>query len=240
MGRSVLAVIVSEPIARCRGHNGVMRVVGADVWKGRWVAVTADEAGVRGVAIHDDFGALLASATEAIVIGVDMPLFLPERPPRPAEVAARALLGPRRSALFITPSRRVLEAPDYTTARRLSVEQDGRGVSAQSYALRHNILEVSPLAARDERLHEVHPELSFLAMAGAPLPYAKTTWNGQVARQRLLEDEGLALPDDLGDAGLAPPIDILDAAAAAWTARRIAAGDAIALPIDGGREAIWR
>jgi predicted RNase H-like nuclease len=217
-----------------------MRVVGADVWKGRWVAVTVDESGVRDVAVHDTFAELLAEASDAAVIGVDMPLFAPELPPRRAEVEAKALLGPRRSALFITPSRRVLEAPDYATARRLSVEHDGRGVSAQSYALRHKILDVAPLAARDERLHEVHPELSFLAMAGAPMPHAKTTWNGQMARRRLLADARLVLPDDLGEAGLASPIDVLDAAAVAWTARRIAAGEAVPVPGDGGRKAIWR
>lgn len=216
-----------------------MQVVGIDVWKGRWVAVTADESAIREVAIHDEFAELLETAA-AVVIGVDIPLFPPEMPPRPAEVEAKAMLGPRRSALFITPSRRVLEAADYATARRLAVEHDGRGVSAQSYALRHKILEVAPIAAGDDRIHEVHPELSFLAMAGGPMPHAKTTWNGQMARRRLLAEHGLVLPDDLGEAGLASPVDILDAAAAAWTARRIAAGEAIPLPSDGGRKAIWR
>ncbi|MFI6764988.1 DUF429 domain-containing protein [Streptomyces sp. NPDC050355] len=54
-----------------------------------------------------------------------------------------------------------------------------------------------------------------------------------------------ALPDDLGDAGRTPPDDVLDAAAAAWTAHRIACGRARSVPNPperdaGGRPvAIW-
>nr|WP_246594095.1 DUF429 domain-containing protein [Streptomyces auratus] len=40
----------------------------------------------------------------------------------------------------------------------------------------------------------------------------------------------MVLPDDLGDAGRTPPDDVLDAAAAAWTADRIARGRARPLP----------
>ena len=38
------------------------------------------------------------------------------------------------------------------------------------------------------------------------------------------------IPDDLGHAGTAGADDILDAAVAAWSASRIAAGNAISLP----------
>lgn len=217
-----------------------MEVIGADVWQGRWVTVRADASAVTGMEVYDAFADVLAEAEDAVVIGVDMPLTMPAVPPRPGEIEARRLLGPRRSSLFITPSRRVLEAPGYATARRLAVTHDGRGVSAQAYALRHKILEVAPLAEQDDRLHEVHPELAFLEMAGEPLSEAKTTWNGHTMRRRLLAEQGLVLADDLGPAGAAAPADVLDAAAVAWTARRIAMGNAIPLPATGGRGAIWR
>jgi len=71
----------------------------------------------------------------------------------------------------------------------------------------------------------------FAELAGAPLDAAKKTWAGQQQRRRLLGREGVLPPDDLGAAGaFAAPDDVLDAAAVAWTARRIASGQARSLP----------
>jgi predicted RNase H-like nuclease len=76
----------------------------------------------------------------------------------------------------------------------------------------------------------VHPEVSFRALGGRPLPASKRTWAGQAARRGLLEGAGIRLPDQLGRAGVAAPDDVLDAAAAAWSAHRIADGRAASLP----------
>jgi hypothetical protein len=43
------------------------------------------------------------------------------------------------------------------------------------------------------------------------------------------------LPDQLEDAGTVPPDDLLDAAAAAWTAWRVATGKAEVLPVSERR-----
>jgi predicted RNase H-like nuclease len=64
-------------------------------------------------------------------------------------------------------------------------------------------------------------------------------------RRRLLASNGIELPDDLQDAGAAGVDDVLDAAAAAWSAARIAGGTARSFPpepesgSDGHRAAIW-
>ena len=82
-------------------------------------------------------------------------------------------------------------------------------------------------------------------LAGKPLTLAKKTWGGQMHRRRLLEKAGILLPDDLVDANEVPPDDVLDAAVAAWSAHRIACGEAISFPsepseTDGSRRiAIW-
>jgi predicted RNase H-like nuclease len=138
----------------------------------------------------------------------------------------------------------VLQAATYADARALSTERYGRSVSAQSYALRHRILEVDAVACSDERIHEVHPELAFAAMAGSPLDHSKKTWNGMMERKRLLVAAGIVLPERLeGAASAVPPDDVLDAAAVAWSARRIAAGDGVRLPEAADTEtfgmAIW-
>ena len=51
-----------------------------------------------------------------------------------------------------------------------------------------------------------------------------------MVRRSLLTGAGIRLSDDLGDAGAVAPDDVLDAAVAAWSALRIAKGDAKTLP----------
>jgi predicted RNase H-like nuclease len=46
----------------------------------------------------------------------------------------------------------------------------------------------------------------------------------------VLARAGISLPDDLAAAGTVPADDILDAAAVAWTAARIARGQAASFP----------
>ena len=142
-------------------------------------------------------------------------------------------------------ARAVLEAPSFAEANKISWERFGRGISAQSYALRRKILEVDECAATDDRIYEVHPEVCFTAMKSEPLDYSKHSWNGQAERRQLIAGTGIALPDNLPDAGKVPPDDLLDAAAAAWTAWRIVRGKAEVLPNSAAgcdtsrREVIW-
>jgi predicted RNase H-like nuclease len=75
-------------------------------------------------------------------------------------------------------------------------------------------------------------------MAGAPLAASKHTGAGRDARRRLLAEAGIEIPEPVPAAILG---DILDAAAVAWSARRIAAGQAVRIPAepqhdDHGRE----
>jgi len=68
------------------------------------------------------------------------------------------------------------------------------------------------------------------------------TWNGQALRRRALERAGIMLPDELGEGGDVPVGDVLDAAAAAWSARRYAQRRAESLPGDAepdARQVIW-
>jgi predicted RNase H-like nuclease len=59
----------------------------------------------------------------------------------------------------------------------------------------------------------------------------KRSWRGQRARLRVLQAAGIEIPEDLGPAIEKIPADeIPDAAAAAWTAQRIATGQAQCVP----------
>ena len=184
------------------------------------------------------------------MVAIDIPIGLPDRAPRQADLGARELLGPRRASVFETPVRAALEAPDHAEAVEINRAATGRGSSRQAYGLRHRVLEVdqwlrAEVAGDRPAVYEVHPEVSFARMAGRPLDDGKRTWAGAERRRMLLAREGLFVAD-LGAAGrLAAVDDVLDAAACAWTAARIVAGDAVSLPDppepmpDGLAAAIW-
>ena len=118
----------------------------------------------------------------------------PRSGPRAADVEARRFVGARGSSVFPTPIRPVLEAPTYADARAVAVELTGKSVSAQSYALRHKILEVDEHSVRDARLIEVHPEVSFSELARRPL-LSKHRSDGLAERRALLEEAGIDVPE---------------------------------------------
>ncbi len=172
-----------------------------------------------------------------------MPIGLPpagER--RPADIVARAFVGPRSSSVFPTPPLELLTCASAAAANTLAREHGWPGISAQAFGLKKQILAVEEVAAGDERVWEVHPEVSFAEANGrVPLAWSKFSWSGAALRRRILESHGIALPDDLGPAGQADVPDVLDATIAAWSAHRIGSGVRESLPAGAERiGAIWR
>lgn len=215
-------------------------VLGIDGCRGAWVGIVLAEDG-RVDAVHARLvtdlvaRALTLSRGGLSVVGIDIPIGLPDTGRRRADSLARGLLGPRASSIFPVPVRAAVEEPDHTTASARNIELAGTGISRQSHGLRTAILDVDGwLRAGGRRpfvVVEVHPELSFATLAGGPLAHGKKTWSGMELRRRLLVDAGIELSDSLGEAvGRAAPDDVLDAAVVAWTARRVAAGTAVSYP----------
>ena len=157
------------------------------------------------------------SSRDAKVLGIDIPIGFG---PRRADAAARAFLSGAASTVFTTAPRHVLE----------QAFGPGLGLSKQSHALGPRIIHVTQLSESESRLREVHPEVSFCAMNnGERLLYRKKSAGGALERAELLRKEGIEL-SHLGETARAPLDDVLDAAAAAWTANRIAHGHAVCLP----------
>ena len=216
-------------------HRGSMRVTGLDACRRGWVAVSLDgteRAGmaarlqVKAVRVHRTLAGAL-DGTEARVVGIDMPLGLLESGWREADRAARGLLGPRRSSVFAIPPRAVWEQASYQAASQRCRELTGQGLSIQAWGLRARLLEADTYRGSSPHpLYEVHPELAFCAMAGAPLEHSKHTAAGLDFRRQLLARAGVAVPR----VSPAPAADTLDAAAVAWTTWRIATGQAVTLP----------
>ena len=213
-----------------------VRVAGVDMAGGGWAVVVLEGDSVVDAFRSESFAEALL--VDAEVVGVDIPIGIPDSSPRPADVEARRFVGARASSVFPTPVRAVLEAPTYADARQIAVELTGKSVSAQSYGLRHRILEVDEHARRDERVIEVHPEVSFSELAHRPL-LSKRRTDGLAERRELLEEAGIDVPESVPR--IAEP-DLLDATVVAWSARRYARGKAVPLPDghEGRTGAIWR
>jgi predicted RNase H-like nuclease len=202
-------------------------VTGVDACRGGWVAVTLTNG-----AVHVAVAKTLDRLTLAVagVTGIDMPLGLLPEGWRAADLLARRELGRRGSCVFAIPPRPVWRQPCYADANRRCRELTGRGMSAQAWGLRAKLLEADlfrrEAACSREPLFEVHPELSFAALSGAPLAASKHSPDGLAIRRALLAAAGVILPSRVPGAA---EDDLLDAAAVAWSARRIAAGTAVTL-----------
>lgn len=231
--------------------------------KSGWIAVEADAGGLRGMAFQRTFQGVLDAAEEAgvVAVGVDIPIGHegtgaddPDGTRLADREARRFLGGSAASSIFFLPPREVLAADEYDEACRRARARGWNAPSKQVWMLRERVIEVE--AALDEggktpEVREVHPEVSFVAMARlagrqTPLPYPKRSWNGLVERLELLHAVGLRPRRAFGGIGKVGADDVLDATAAAWSARRIAAGEAESIPSDpprdptsGRRVAIW-
>jgi predicted RNase H-like nuclease len=163
----------------------VSYVLGVDAYKSGWVALALRDGAVEGCQLYGDISELIRDHPAARIIAVDIPIGLPEKDSRLADVEARRFVGPRRSSVFPTPPRAILEAPTYDEALALAQALGGPGISRQSFALAPKILEVDAAASSDDRIVEVHPEVSFRAMAGHPIDFPKKSWNGLLFRRQL-------------------------------------------------------
>jgi predicted RNase H-like nuclease len=213
-----------------------MKALGLDACRGKWLAVALDDGHFADARLASDAAALVSAWPDAEAIGVDIPIGLPETPLREADRAAREFVGERRSSVFATFPSTVLEALSYEEAKAICVARGWPKPSLQSYGMRHRIMEIARLAAVDERVVEVHPEVSFRELLGRTLS-PKRTGSGGLDRRLALADAGIDLPD------LPHPLDdVLDAAVVAWSATRYAHGKA--LPLPHGHQArvgaIWR
>jgi predicted RNase H-like nuclease len=214
------------------GHRTGMRVTGVDACRRGWVAVSL-AAGRPAITVRvgPSLGPLLAPDLDpagTTIVGIDMPLGLLEAGWREADRAARGLLGPRRSSVFAIPPRPVWAEASYPAANQRCRELAGQGFSAQAWGLRTKLLEANQYRQTcGHPLYEVHPELAFGAMAGAPLAASKHTGSGRDERLRLLARARIEIPAGTPAALIG---DVLDAAAVAWSARRIAAGQAVTVP----------
>jgi len=206
-------------------------VLGVDGCRTGWVGALLVDDRVE-LAVAATVAELVARArVRPLVVGVDIPIGLPDSGPREADRAARRELPARRkSSVFPTPGRDAVLAPTWQEANAVNRAATGAGLSHQGFHLCAKIAEVDAWVRGRPGIEvlEVHPEVSF-AELGADVTLPKRTPAGRAERRRALEQGGLVLPDDLRRPGCAVD-DVLDACAVAWTGRRWTRGEARQLP----------
>ncbi|MCY4423472.1 MAG: DUF429 domain-containing protein [Acidimicrobiaceae bacterium] len=194
---------------------------------------------------YPTFGQLwdYAKTKGLLVVAVDMPLGLPMASCRwrPCEERARGRLGKKRErAVFPSPPLCTLDAVEHAEADRLAVEAGGNTLSGDTYRLLEKCRDVREAldtaafrSSARPRVAEVHAEVCFWEMNGKkPTHYTKRSERGQADRLSLLSSHFSGIDAAVEESADAPPdgalrrYDMFDAAAAAWTARRIASGDA--------------
>ena len=207
--------------------------VGIDGCRGGWIAASLVDSGLTWTTAPVARIDLLVSPDA--VTGIDMPIGLADDGLRDCDALARAALPGAASRVFTTPPRAVIElgptAPN-SEVQEVSRRLSGRGVSRQALHLAPRILALDALLARSPGLVviEVHPELSFAALAGRVLARKKSD-AGVAERFDALRGwlpgvDGIVAARPRG----VPIDDALDALAALWSATRWRDGLARTLP----------
>lgn len=172
-------------------------------------------------------------STAVAVVAIDIPLGLPDTGVRQADVLARRELPGKGSSVFTTLTRAAYQASSYAEAREANLRGTGgtHSASAQAWALRAKILDADDWvrSAPPMVVIEVHPELAFARMSGAPLLAGKRTPEGVRARRHALQAVGLTPPGWFRGSPFAED-DLLDACAAAWSGWRHSVGRAESFP----------
>jgi len=223
---------------RDRQRRVTASIAGVDGCPAGWIAVIERLGAPLCASIFARFEELLKSLSDVGVIAVDIPIGLPERGARDCDVEARRRLGVRGSSVFPAPLRPVLNAVSYEEASRVRFEIEGKRMSRQAFGIVKKIREVdlalveSPPARR--KVVEVHPELSFATWRGRPMQNSKRKSAGKAERRELIRGHWRDALERC-EASFARKAcgldDLYDAFAALWSARRVASGVAVQLPV---------
>ncbi|NKE71857.1 DUF429 domain-containing protein [Candidatus Manganitrophus noduliformans] len=207
-------------------------IAGIDGFRSDWFVVLVNHAQGRVIETRHH---LCASFKEVLnltpapkVIAIDIPIGLLDSPQiggRECDREARRLLKhPRASSVFSPPIRK------YLPAQTLS---EAPGISIQTLCILSKIREVDEQMTPElqNRVVEVHPEVSFYHLAGQAMRHNKKKPDGREERLNALSGTFLDIWKEVFSSKLKVPYDdMIDAYAAAWTAMRIENGIAKRFP----------
>ncbi len=225
-------------------------VAGVDGCRGGWVVMLVPGGDFRAakILVQQSFEEVLGVTGECAVVGIDMPIGLPEVGRRACDQAARAVLGPRKQSVFSIPSRAAIAERTYRKACLVSqrTSDPPMAVQVQAFNIFDKIRAVDGAMTphRQTHIYECHPELAFWAlnrhqaMSEPKRRGSRPFKPGIEARRRLLVQDAEYPRALLADKNiprrndnLSVAIDdVLDAAVCAWSAKRIYMGKGQCFP----------
>ena len=169
-----------------------MTIAGIDGCKGGWLCIEELNDGLR-VFIARNIRDAVDLLPPGTLIGIDIPIGLPNDDSRHCDIEARWLLGARGVCVFPAPLRVTLEnttdATSYEVAKQTQRRHHtrGKGISQQAWRILPKIREVDGLLRADvkraEQILEVHPEVCFAQWnGGIPISSNKKGAPGRAAR----------------------------------------------------------
>ena len=168
-------------------------ISGVDGCSWGWLAVTKElPTGRIAWSVHTSTESLFAEHQTAKVIAIDIPIGLPERGARMCDLKARQLLGAQRGeAIFAAPTRPELSTDDTHAAGGTGEKAQGGKRSWHALRVFKRVMQVDAILRRvpalRERVHEIHPEVSFFFLGGGrPTRHSKETPVGRSERESLL------------------------------------------------------
>ena len=207
-------------------------VLGVDGCRGGWVGALLVDDRVEPVVGASIAALMAAGGPGPAVVGIDIPIGLPDTGGREADRLARTELPRgRKSSVFPTPVRTAVLADTWPEANAAHRSATGKGLSHQGFNLCRKIAEVDAWVRGGVGVPvlEAHPEVSFAAMGADTVPSKKSA-EGRGTRLAALRGAGLQLPETRRSPAYDVD-DLLDACAVAWTARRHLRGEARSLPV---------
>lgn len=225
--------------ARRRGPDLPYRLLAGVVpARGGWLVASGKLVGITLFPEEPKVVPLLADVMDTIpaydVIALAMAIGLPDAPMpggRQCDREARRLLGwPRQASILPPPCRAAVHARTYDQARRLN----GGHLSPATWRQMPRLAEVerTVLSYQQRTIYEVSAELTYFQLDDeVPVKHPKRTELGIDERSALLVRRlpGLRKPLDTVLPGV-PRWQLVDACAALWTSRRIAARAVMRLP----------
>lgn len=190
----------------------------------------------------DDLDAVLAATDDADAVAFDVPIGH-EDPAgehgdgrRACEAAAIERMGPAAEERILPyPPPVLFDVEHFHEAQAVCEERGWPRITKPIWYGHYRIEQLTETAADDERIVEMHPEVSFTAMhemhgGDGPLEHYGRGWSAIYERLTLLHEEELRPSRSLGGVGRASPKDVVDATVSAWTAHRVATGEAGTMP----------
>jgi len=208
-----------------------MTIAGVDGTKGGWLAAIRSGPEIV-LSFHRSFEEVLQRPGLELIL-VDVPIGLPDRGSRGADLVARQLLQARRSSVFPAPIRPMLAASSWEEACEIRCAIEGKRCSKQTFAIMDKIAEVDGLLTPSEqdRVAEAHPEVSFTRANGmTPMQERKTSSGGRGQRIGLLEASFPGVRALIASQPRGVWLDCTDALICLWTAERLRDGRAMRLP----------